>query len=318
MRSWIEDAQGVVEDPPASVVAERVAAGTPFWLDVEDPTDDIIDALAGQLGLHPLAVQDSKRFGRPGQLQIYGNVATVIASGLDYELRDLVEVHCYYATGFLITLHRATSPALESIRRVESLRPLLGGNPVHVLHHVIRSLHAPFAELVTSLDERLYALEQRVLHEPDEEELAEISAIRHRVSVLRRALTPGLEAAGRLTLVAQLPGATETSQLYASDITGELQRIVADLIAIGERCVGLFGLHASIAGNRQAIVSRRLTAVATIFLPITFLVGFFGQNFDVLTSVLEQGWLAFVIFGLVCNVACVVVTVIWLGRKGWR
>jgi magnesium transporter len=318
VRSWIEDADGLVEDPSPPAVAERVAAGTPFWLDIEAPTDEVIDGLAEHLGLHPLAVEDSKRFGRRGQLHIYGNVATVIASGLDRELRELVEVHCYYTTGFLITLHRVASPALEDIRRAESLRPLLGGDPVHVLHHVIRSLHTPFQELVSRFDERLYSLEQQMLHDPDEGELAEISAIRHRVSVLRRALAPGLEAAGRLTLIARMPGASESSQLYAQDIGGELQRIVADLIAIGERCVGLFGLHASIASNRQAVVSRRLAAVATIFLPISFVVGFFGQNFSVLTDLIEEGWVSFVVLGLLLNVICVVATVLWLGRKGWR
>jgi Mg2+ and Co2+ transporter CorA len=63
MRSWIEDAQGLVDDPSPSLVAERVAEGTPFWLDIEDP-NEVIDRLAEHLGLHPLAVADAPRSAR--------------------------------------------------------------------------------------------------------------------------------------------------------------------------------------------------------------------------------------------------------------
>ena len=60
MRSWLCDGSETVDDPSPAVVAERVAAGTRFWLDIEDPTDEVIDRLADRLGLHPLAT-----LGRP-------------------------------------------------------------------------------------------------------------------------------------------------------------------------------------------------------------------------------------------------------------
>ena len=142
--------------------------------------------------------------------------------------------------------------------------------------------------------------------------------MRHRASVIRRTLTPGRNWRHGTTIMDRLPGATDDNQIYVHDINALLQRIVADLAAIGDRCRALFGLHASIASNRQGEVSRRLTAVATIFLPITFLVGFFGQNFGVLTGVITQGWPSFVILGVLLNVICIVATVLWLGRRGWH
>lgn len=63
---------------------------------------------------------------------------------------------------------------------------------------------------------------------------------------------------------------------------------MADLTAIEERCSGLLTLHASLASKQLAVVSRRLAAVATIFLPISFLAGFWGQNFSVLTGSIEK------------------------------
>jgi len=299
-------------------VAQLIEAGQPFWLDIENPTDEVIDQLATRLGLHPLAVEDSKQFGQRPKLQVYGNVAMLVGFGLDEQLREPVEVRCYYTTGFLVTLRRASSPALDALRGAGSVHPQLESNPIRALHPLISSLYSQFSALDLVLDERLDALGQRVLREADDQELAEITAIRRQAAVIRRALTPGRDLAARTPLIQSLPGATSETQLYAGDINDELQQIVADFTAIEERCVALLALHASLASKHLAAVSRRLADVATIFLPISFLAGFWGQNFNVLTGSIEKGWPAFLVLGVGLSAACVAVIVFMLSRRGWK
>jgi magnesium transporter len=242
----------------------------------------------------------------------------LVGFGLDEQLREPVEVHCYYTTGFLITLRRAPSPALDAVRQAGSVQPELGSDPIRALHPLVSSLYTQFSALALELGQRLDALEQRVLHEADDEELAEITAIRHRTGVTRRILTPGRDLAARTPLIQSLPGATSETQLYAEDINDELHQVLADLTAIEERCAALLGLHAALANKHVAVVSRRLAAVATIFLPIAFLAGFWGQNFNVLTGSIEKGWPAFLVLGVGLSVACVAVTVFMLSRRGWN
>jgi magnesium transporter len=318
VRSWIDHDGEVARDPSPSLVAQLVDAGQPFWLDIENPTDEVIDQLASRLGLPALAVGNSKQFGQRAKLQVYGNGAMLVGFGLDEQLREPVEVHCYYTTGFLITLRRARSPALDALRQAGSVHPQLGSDPIQALHPVISSLYTEFSALVLELDERLDTLEQRVLHEADDQELAEITAIRHRAAVIRRTLTPGRDLAARTPLIQSLPGATDETQLYAEDINDELQQIVADFTAIEERCIALLGLHAALASKHLATVSRRLAAVATIFLPISFLAGFWGENFNVLTGSIEKGWPAFLVLGVGLSVACAAVTVVMLSRRSWN
>jgi magnesium transporter len=84
MRSWIDHAGEVVWEPAPSLIAQLIEAGQPFWLDIENPTDEIVDQLAARLGLHPLAVEDSKQFGRcfPGQAgRSAGSPHRALASG---------------------------------------------------------------------------------------------------------------------------------------------------------------------------------------------------------------------------------------------
>ena len=98
MRSWIDHAGEVVWEPAPSLIAQLIEAGRPFWLEIENPTDEIVDQLATRLGLHPLAVEDSKQFGQRAKLQVYGKGAVLVGFGLDEQLREVIEVHCYYVT----------------------------------------------------------------------------------------------------------------------------------------------------------------------------------------------------------------------------
>src|SRR5262245_53059216 len=177
MRSWIDHGTEIAEGPSPSLVGQLVETGQPFWLDIENPTSEIIDQLASRLGLHPLAVEDSKQFGQRAKLQIYGDVGMLVGFGVDRQTGEPVEVHCYYTSKYLITLHRAPSPALDALRREASVRPLLETDPVQALHRLATSLHAPYAASVLGLDERLDGLEQRVLRQADDDDLTEITAI---------------------------------------------------------------------------------------------------------------------------------------------
>jgi magnesium transporter len=137
-------------------------------------------------------------------------------------------------------------------------------------------------------------------------------------AVIRRIVIPGRDLAARMPLILSLPGTTSDTQLYAEDISDELQQVVANLTGIEERCVALLALHASLASKHLATVSRRLAAVATIFLPISFLAGFWGQNFNVLTGSIEKGWPAFLVLGVGLTATCVGVTVFMLRRRRWN
>jgi magnesium transporter len=315
VKAWLEYGDVVDESPDSATLRGLLAAGTPFWFDVEDPTEETIDALAEALALHPLAVEDSKEFDQSGKLVMYGPVAMFVGFGIDVDTGSTVEVHGYLSDGFIVTFRRAPSAALERLHRSGSVRPLLGGEPVRILHHLASELHDDIPGYIDRLDDRVQAVEEAMLIEPLDQQLAEISEIRQHASELRRTLTPGRDMAVRLLVTGGLPGVNDDAQLYVSDLADELRLIVSDLVALGERCVSAINLHASLASNRQADASRRLAAVATVFLPITFVVGFFGQNFTVLTDDFEVGWAPFLIFGVALNVVCAAITLVWLRRR---
>ena len=147
MRSWIDHAGEVVWEPAPSLIAQLIEAGQPFWLDIENPTDEIIGQLATRLGLHPLAAEDSKQFGQRAKLQVYGTQPCSSASASMSSCARPSKGTDYYTTGFLITMRRAPSPALDALRQAGSVRPQLASDPIGALHPLISSLYTQFSAL---------------------------------------------------------------------------------------------------------------------------------------------------------------------------
>lgn len=291
---------------------------SPFWLDIEQPTDDTIDLLTHTLDLHRLAADDATTFGRRAAVDNYGDVTIMIGFGVDPTAIQPVEVHAFLTSRCLVTLHQAPCPTLNRLRDSGDIEPLLGGDPVRLLHAVASALHDEYPPCIDRLDERLGALASEIIRAPADRHLIEIAELNETAATLRRTLAPGRGLAAHVGMIERLPGASEASTPYINDIADDLHQIIGDLEALEERCLSMLGLHASLASNRLSAASRQLAIVATIFLPLTFLVGFFGQNFSVLINTMQQGWLSFLLLGVGLGAASVMATAALLNRRGLR
>jgi magnesium transporter len=114
-----------------------------------------------------------------------------------------------------------------------------------------------------------------------------------------------------------VPGVQEDDRLYFRDLYEGMIRI-ADLVdSYRDLLSGATDLYLSTVANRQGEVNKQLTVIATIFLPLTFLTGFFGQNFAwMITHVLNTLW-AFLLLGIGSLLVAIVTFVVFFRRKRW-
>ena len=120
-----------------------------------------------------------------------------------------------------------------------------------------------------------------------------------------------------LSGVHTLPGMTTEDERYFRDLYDHLIRI-SDLVdSYRDLLTGAMDTHISTVSNRLNVVMKQLAIIATVFLPLSFLTGFFGQNFALLTNhLLTHGW-AFWAFGVGVEVAAVIGLLIMFRRRGW-
>src|SRR5436190_20074868 len=134
---------------------------------------------------------------------------------------------------------------------------------------------------------------------------------------IRKAIAPQRDMfASLMGGVAELPGMSSEDERYFRDIYDHLIRI-SDLIdTYRDLLTSSMDVFLSTVSNRLNVVMKQLAVVATVFLPLTFITGFFGQNFAWMVRHIS-GWEAFVLFAFGLELAVVVAMMLFFTRRGW-
>jgi magnesium transporter len=292
-----------------------LASGERFWLDVGNPEGDELEALSERLQLHPLARDDLGNFGQRPKADDYPSHTLLVLFGATHDEDSLVEVHAVVAENWLLTVHTESCPAFINLRK-RTLRAGPLPSTASLTQRIADSLADSFYPELALLDDRVDRLEQLVLFSAEQEVLPEVLALRRRLVVMRRVLGPQRDLVARLAAGnVALPGADEETRLGFRAAHDELYRVTELIDAQRELLTGSLEVHLSTTSNRLNDVMRRLAAVSTVFLPITFVSGYFGQNFGYMVRHID-GPVAFVL-GTVMQVVVAVGVVAFLRARHW-
>jgi magnesium transporter len=155
------------------------------------------------------------------------------------------------------------------------------------------------------------------MQRPTNEQLAELLQYKSSLIAVRRVIAPQRDLfAGLSSGVTTLPGFDEESQRYFRDVYDHLIRL-ADLVdSYRDLLSGTTDAYLSVVSNQLNQVMKQLTIIATVFLPLSFLTGFFGQNFAWMVNHIGS-WEAFVVVGLGTELFAVVALMSLFFRRGW-
>lgn len=298
-------------------VEALLASGSFFWLDLSRPTREDFNILREVFKFHPLAIEDSEQFAQRAKVDIYDDFVFFVVYGADSDEHQPVEVHCFYSERFLVTVHREACPAFSEIRRRYRRREEKIDHPSLLLYHVIDGLVDSFFPSLTAFDDRIDELEDGIFMNADENQLQEIFQMKRLLVTMRKAAAPQRDAfASLMGGVAELPGLAEEDERYFRDIYDHLIRI-SDLIdSYRDLLTGAMDVYLSTVSNRLNSVMQQLTIIATIFLPLTFITGFFGQNFDWMVRRIDSFPL-FLGLGVGTELLAILVLVALFKRRKW-
>jgi magnesium transporter len=291
-----------------------------FWLDLTAPSRDDLAKLHELFGLHPLALEDSEEFGQRPKLDNYGDYVFMVFYGAWRHGADdrepLDEVHLFISGQYLISVHRDPLPPLEHQRKQ------LDGRVLHseqfVLYRVFDTLTDSFFPLLAEMDDEIDELESAVLANPTGQQLERLFSLKRQLVAMRKVVTPQRDLFARsVDQIAELPGLQLDERDYFRDVYDHLIRI-SDLIdSYRDLLSGATDLYLSTVSNRQNDTTKQLTVIATIFLPLSFITGFFGQNFGFLvTDLISPAW-TFWVFGVGSMVVTCAGLLEFFRRKGW-
>jgi magnesium transporter len=298
-------------------IERLLASGDFFWIDLHRPDAADFETLREVFGFHPLAVEDSEQFGQRPKIDEYDDFAFVVIYGAVSDEDRLVEVHCFYSERFLVTVHRDDAPAFTAVRERYEQRKDPVKRPSLLLYRIFEALVDSFFPILADFDDRIDALEDAIFLRADDRQLQEIFGMKRLLVGMRKVITPQRDMfASLLGGVGGLPGLTDDDERYFRDVYDHLIRI-SDLVdSYRDLLTGALDVYLSTASNRLNAVTKQLTVIATIFLPLAWLTGFFGQNFGWQVRHIS-GWQSFLVFGIGTEVAAIGLLLAYFKRRGW-
>lgn len=300
-------------------VRELLAQGSFFWLDVHGPEAADLELLGEELDFHPLSLEDSWRFGQRPKIDDYDGYVFLVVFGAssDDDADGLVELHCFYSDHFLVTLHRDDAPSLEALRERYVTRDAPVEDPARLLHAVVDGLVDSFFPRLAAIDDRIDVLEDEIFRDAGEAELQEIFSMKRELVGMRKVIAPQRDLFASIVVgVESFPGLSDDDQRYFRDVYDHLIRIGDMVDTYRDLLTGAMDVYLSTVSNRLNGVMKQLAIIATVFMPLTFLTGFFGQNLGWMVA--HAGGLGhFLVLGVGLELATLAIVLGYFFRRGW-
>ena len=296
------------------LISELRRRGDFFWLDLEAPAPAEVDALGEIFGFDPFAIEDTKEFGQRPKLDPYPGHVLLVFFGTDGE--DVVEVHIYLSGDAIVTVRRGHCALLGHAR--ERLGRVDSPSEEEAVYRVLDALTDSFFPTLDSIEEEVETLEEAILDGIAPGQREQVLRLRRRLSGLRRVAAPQRDVlVSGVAVMEALPGlSADDRHMWLRDIQDHL-RSIADRIDLLREALDQ-ALDFYVAGTNHHLnqVIKQLTVVATIFLPLTFVTGFFGQNFGWLVEHISS-LTAFLVYGVGGTLLAGAALLWWFRRSGF-
>jgi len=299
-----------------TVVCEG-AQGGPRWIDVVAPTRTELLELAEEFGLHATSVADCLDPEHLPKHEKIGDVTFIIMrtydEGSDAAASDLQamtrKVALFYRNDLVLTIHRKDQPILAAVRQRFAALPPGEVALTPILSELTLGVLGTFDRPLEDMERALDHFEEEVFSSRRASPpIRDIHHLKRRVALIKRILWQSISVIQKTVVPA------ERSQPYFQDLreTAEGYHFWADQLL--EEAQNLLSVHLAMASHRSNEVMRVLTVFSAFFLPLTFIVGVYGMNFDRMPELRSPlGYPAVLL--LMATVSLLIF--LWFRGRGW-
>jgi magnesium transporter len=318
------DAERLVERELASSddLASLSAEFPMLWIDVTGLGDaEVLKQLGDFFGLHALALEDVLNTHHRPKVEDYDQVIFIVLrmATIDEGRLDMAQVSLFLGEHFVITCQERPCECLEPVRRRirDRVRRERFVQPDYLTYAVIDAIIDGYFPVLEHFDERLNALEDQIVENPERDLVTATHDLKREFHVLRHGIWPLREALRRLS--DQSPRIHEETKPFLRDCYDHVVQIVEILETFTERTAALTDLYLSSLSFKMNETMKVLTVIATIFIPLSFIASVYGMNFDRRSpfNMPELGWYFGYPLALGLMVVVAVGLVIYFIRRGW-
>lgn len=289
-----------------------------LWINVDGLGDEAVIRHLGHLfKIHPLALEDVTSLRQRSKVDDYSTNLYTAMKMLSIQEGKLFseQVSFFLGPNFVLTFQEVEGDCLDPVR--ERIRKKGGlvchQNADYLLYCLIDSIIDAYFPVLETYDVRLEDLEEEILGKPDQATMNRLFSVKHDLTSLRRTLWPVREMAGALAH-SESPLITPSTLVYLRDCQDHAVQLLELAESYRETGSSLMDFYLSSISNRMNEIMKVLTIIATIFIPLTFIAGIYGMNFENMPELhtrcgyfIVMGVMAFLGFGMF----------FWFIHKGW-
>jgi magnesium transporter len=289
-----------------------------FWLDIEAPDEDDYEVLEKIFGFHPLTIEDVKHLSQRPKLEEYTGYSFMVVFGTDWSNDRLtfLEHDIYLGPHYIVTVHQQPAPVLTEVRnRIRQSPEVTKDEPAFLTYLVIDAIVDCNFPTLATLDDVIDQLQDDIIERADPKILSTIYGLKHDITELRRYLSAQRDLFQQM-VTHSLDLHHHDLMVYWRDVHDHILRQYETVDSLRDLLTGAMDVYLSSVSNRLNQTMKTLTIVASLFLPLTWLTGFYGMNFAYLTGVLEPQYWAFWV-GIATMIGALAIQVVMFRRRGW-
>lgn len=257
-----------------------------IWVDMESPTEADEQVLLDVFKFHPLTVEDCRENRHYPKVEEFDSYLYFIVHGVradtSPERFNTIELDGFLGTNYVITYHH------DYFRSIANVKQLLRTTPVacqrgasFLLHQILDQVVDYYSPVLDDFDDRINRVEQDIfmLQQPNNKILSEIMELKRSVLRLRRISVKQMDILLRMSR-GEFPLISDEMRPFYRDVHDHLVRVVDLSESYRDLISGSMEAYLSVVSNRLNEIMKVLTIFSAIMLPLTFIAGVYGMNFD--------------------------------------
>ena len=255
------------------------------WIGLYEPTREEFDSVAGEFGMHEIAVKEALKIHQRPKIERYGETVFVVLKAARYvEEREEVEfgeIHAFVGSDFVVTIRYGEASELGEVRRWAESRPdLLRRGPYAVLYAILDRIVEDYMPVVAGLEHDIDEIEVEVFgNKPDVSR--RIYELFREVIQFHQATQPLAGALERLTLV-EAHGIDPEVRRYLRDVQDRVLRVTERAQGFRELLTNILSVNLTLVSVNQNDQMKKISAWAAVVLVPTLIAGIYGMNFDIM------------------------------------
>ena len=256
------------------------------WINIDGiHQKEILEKLSGYFGFHPLVMEDIMNTDQRPKMEDYTDYLYIVLKMLYYNDEDnkisTEQVSLIVAPHIVISFQEGLEgdvfgPLREHLRNDKGRVRKMGSD--YLAYSMIDAVVDSYFMIIEKLGEKIELIEEELISDPGTKTLHEIHYLKREMIFLRKAVWPLREVVGQM-MRGESPLIHDGMKIYLRDVYDHTIQIIDTIETLRDMVTGMLDIYLSSVSNRLNAVMKVLTIIATIFIPLTFIVGVYGMNF---------------------------------------